>query len=738
MTDRVRVEEPTLQFKVHGMDCADEVAILKSAVGPLVGGAERLSFDLLNGRMDVTPSPAGMSPLAIIDAVRRTGMRAEAWRHGSSERPEPSGWERHGRLALTTLSGVLLLTGFGIHAVLAGSVRAAMGSEGLGLRHDMPNVVRVVYFLGIIAGVWFVLPKAWHATRRARPDMNLLMAIAIAGAIVIGEWFEATTVAFLFALSLTLESWSIGRARRAVSALMALAPPVAQVLDPDGQTRETAPETVAVGSRILIRPGEKIPLDGIVRRGASEVNQAPITGESVPVVKDVGSAVFAGTINGDAALEVETTKAAQDTTLAQIVHLVADAQRRRAPVEQWVERFAGIYTPTVFALAFAVAVVAPLALGAEWFPWIYRALVLLVIGCPCALVISTPVTIVAALAAAAKHGVLIKGGEFVEAPARLAALAFDKTGTLTQGVPRVVDVIPLDGHTPTELLQRAAALEAHAEHPIARAIVAHAAERHVTPLAATDFRIFQGKGASGTVGGKVYWLGSHRYLEERAQDTPALHERLDQLTKAGRTVVVIGNDTHVCGLIAAADTVRSDAARVVGELRTLGVQRVVMLTGDNQGTADGIAAITGVDEARAELLPADKVRAIEELVTQYTHVGMVGDGINDAPAMARATVAIAMGAAGSDAAIETADVALMSDDLSNIPWLVRHSRRALRIIRQNIALSLVVKALFVALTFFGAASLWAAIAADMGVSLLVISNALRLIRRRAGPIGMAA
>ena len=718
----------SVQFKIHGMDCAEEVATLKDAVGPIVGGAGRLSFDLLNARMSVDIFSPEVLPASIVEAVRRTGMRAEAWRDTVDDRTEPGAWERHGRTLLTIVSGVLLVTGFAAHASLAGGIAAAIGSEGLGIAHQVPFAARLIYLVSMLAGVWFVVPKAWHSARRLRPDMNLLMTIAIVGAVALGEWFEAATVAFLFALSLTLESWSIGRARRAVTALMALAPPMARVVGVGGATSDVRPDDVAIGSRLLVKPGEKVPLDGIVRGGASDVNQAPITGESMPVPKTPGSTVFAGTINGDGALEIESTKGAQDTTLARIVRMVADAQSRRAPSEQWVERFARIYTPTVFASALAVMLIPPLTMGALWAPWVYRSLVLLVIGCPCALVISTPVTIVAALAAAARHGVLIKGGVFVEAPGRLLAIAFDKTGTLTKGVPQVVDVVPLDGHSPLDLLQRAAGLEAHADHPIARAILSHAAQEGVTPLTVRDFQILQGKGATGILEDKRYWLGSHRYLEERAQETAEIHESLEQLTTAGRTVVVVGTDAHVCGFIAVADAVRENSAEVIGELRTAGLAHVVMLTGDNQGTADAIAAATGVDEVRAELLPADKVLAIEALVKKYGRVAMVGDGVNDAPAMARATVAIAMGAAGSDAAIETADIALMSDDLAKIPWLVGHSRRALSIVRQNIVLSLTIKGLFVVLTFGGVASLWAAIAADMGVSLVVISNALRLLR----------
>jgi Cd2+/Zn2+-exporting ATPase len=392
-----------------------------------------------------------------------------------------------------------------------------------------------------------------------------------------------------------------------------------------------------------------------------------------------------------------------------------------------VEQFARVYTPLVMLLALLVMVVPPLLTGASWHDWIYRALVLLVIACPCALVISTPVSIVAALATAARHGVLVKGGVYIEAPARLAALAMDKTGTLTEGRPAVVDVVPLSGHNEAELLERAAALEANSNHPLAQAIVAAATQRGVTFEPAEDFEITQGKGAAGRIDGKLFWLGSHRLLEERGQETNEIHDQLAAMSRAGRTVVVVGHDAHVCGFISLADALRPDIATILRQIRQSGIRKVVMLTGDNEGTAQAIAREAGVDEVHAELLPEDKVRAVEDLVEHYTHVAMVGDGVNDAPAMARASLGIAMGAAGSDAAIETADIALMSDDLAKIPWLVHHSRRTLTIIRQNITFALAVKALFVILTFAGCASLWAAIAADMGASLLVIFNGLRLL-----------
>jgi Cd2+/Zn2+-exporting ATPase len=446
--------------------------------------------------------------------------------------------------------------------------------------------------------------------------------------------------------------------------------------------------------------------------------------------KRPGDTLFAGTINGDGALEVESTKAASDTTLAHIARMIGEAQSRRAPTERWVERFARYYTPAVLLLSLLALVVPPLFLGGDWGTWFYRSLVFLVIGCPCALVISTPVSIVAGLTAAARQGVLIKGGVYLETPVRLRALALDKTGTLTEGRLAVSEIVPLAGHSEMELLERAAALEARSDHPIARAIVAFASGRGVAIVPSENARILQGKGAAGSFAGREYWVGSHRYLEERTQETPDVHAKLEELAGAGRTIVVVGNDTHVCGLIALADRVRPDAPAALDALHRAGVSRIVMLTGDNAGTANAVAREIGIDEVRAELLPADKVAAVQDLVAEHGSVAMVGDGVNDGPALAHATIGIAMGAVGSDTAIETADIALMSDDLSKLPWLIRHSRRTLRVVRQNIVFSLAMKAVFVGLTLSGHASLWAAIAADMGASLLVIFNGLRLLSPR--------
>ena len=712
------------------MDCAEEVQTLRREVGPLVGGESNLTFDILRRKMSVTnPSVATAD---IIHAVGKTGMKAEPWVEESvaESRRVARSWFRYDRTTATIVSGVMVLGGFLVHTALVGGVGQALGSEGLGQVHYVPLAARLVYLASILAGGWYVAPKALFALRRLRPDMNFLMTIAVIGAVIIGEWLEAALVSFLFALSLALEAWSIGRARRAVEALLDLAPPTVRVVV-DGREIEMAAEEVTVGTVFLVKPGDRIALDGEVLQGNSEVNQAPITGESLPVLKELGTRVFAGTINGNGALEVRSTKAASDTTLAHIIQMVGAAQAKKAPSEQWVERFARYYTPVVFATAILVFLGPPLMFGGRWQEWTYRALVLLVIGCPCALVISTPVSIVAALTAAARNGVLIKGGVYVEAPARLNAIAMDKTGTLTEGRPKVTQVLPEDGVSDRELLEVAATMESQSNHPFGRAIMEFCGQKQIAAGQIANFTAILGKGSTGTIEGRTFWLGSHRYLEERGEETPEVHNRLEQLAGSGQSVVVIGDERRVIGMIALADAVRAESSKAVADLRCSGIAHVVMLTGDNKQTAEAIAKTTGVDEFYAELLPEDKVNLVDKLVAKYQRVAMVGDGVNDAPAMARATLGIAMGVAGSDAAIEAADVALMSDDLSKLPWLVRHSRRALFIIRQNIALSLAVKALFVVLTFAGFASLWAAIAADMGVSLLVIFNALRLLSARA-------
>lgn len=717
-------------FKIHGMDCGDEVAALKREVGLLVG-EDRLVFDLVNGRMSVSGNPDAAMLASIEKAVARTGMRAEQWIEGpKTEGALAEDRRRRTQSLLTAASGILTALGFAIHASSAGSVLAAL-SETPGVFAPAPIAAILAYALAVVCAIRYVAPKALLSARRLRPDMNLLMVIAVAGAVAIHQWFEAATVSFFFALALALEAWSLGRARRAVAALMELAPAVARVKFASGMEKEVPVAEVSIGAHIVVRPGDKIPLDGIVLTGASEVNQAPITGESVPVSISEGSVVYAGTINGEGALEIETTKGAEDTTLARIIKMVGSAQSRRAPSEQWVERFARIYTPSVMGLAVAVLVIPPLIFGGAWDVWFYRALVLLVIACPCALVISTPVSIVAALAGAAKQGVLVKGGVHLETPSKLKAIAMDKTGTLTQGRPKVVELVTFNNHSEGELLKLAAALEARSEHPLAHAILEKAAEAGIAAVPANGVQAVRGKGVVGRIGRQEAWLGSRRFIEEhdRLSNSAEALQAADALASAGRTVIGVGDDREIWGLIAVADAVRPEAKRIVADLHAAGIERVVMLTGDNKATAEMIARETGVDEVHAELLPEQKVESVERLVARYGHVGMIGDGVNDAPAMARANVGIAMGAIGSDAAIETADIALMQDDLSRLPWLIRHSKATLAIVRQNIGFSLAVKLLFTGLTIVGWASLWGAIAADVGASLLVVLNGLRLLSR---------
>ena len=692
-------------FQVSGLDCAEEVAILNKVVGPKIGGAEHLAFDVINGRMTILDSAKSVSDGEIAELVASTGMTAKPWDAENASVDQAAHLARQ-RL-FTSLSGGFWAAGFLWHIIETGMG----GALGLFAGHGeapMPLVEAGLFAVAILFGVWLVAPKAWSSARRLSPDMNLLMVVAVAGAIGLGEFFEAATVAFFFSLSLFLESWSVGRARNAVSALLDLAPPTARILYDDGSEADVPASAVAINARFVVRGGDRIPLDGEVVDGAGAVDQAPITGESALVPKERGDEVYAGTINGEGTLTVRATKAASDTVLAKIIRMVGDAHARRAPVEQWVAKFARIYTPIVMALAIAIALLPPLIFGGAWDYWFYNALVLLVIACPCALVISTPVSIVAALTASARAGVLIKGGAYIEAP-------------------EVAAVHPLGKASAQDLMTLAAGLEARSSHPLARAILARAEADGIKVFAAEDTRTVPGRGLEGRTDGRSIWLGSDRFAEEKGFGDAIPKDLRDRIEGAGSTLVAVGDDTGVTGILELRDRIRPDAKGIVAQLHAQGVKTIVMLTGDNERTARAVAAEVGIDEVRAELLPEDKVTAIEELVETHDMVAMIGDGVNDAPAMARAHYAIAMGAVGSDAAIETADIALMTDDLGKVPWLIGHSRRTMSIIHQNIGISLATKGVFVVATAFGLASMWGAIAADVGVSLLVVANALRLL-----------
>lgn len=583
------------------------------------------------------------------------------------------------------------------------------------------------------AGGWFLLPKAWRAILRFRPDINLLVVIAAIGACVVGEWVEAATVVFLFGIAEWLEGWADRRARRATEALLEIAPKTATVKR-DGGTKEVPVEEVKVEEIFTVKSGMNIPLDGVVLSGESAVNQAPITGESVPVEKKEGDTVFAGTVNGEGSLEVKVTKAAGDTTLARIIRLVKEAQEQKAPSQRFVDTFARYYTPAVTVAALMIFLVPPLAFHGDWNEWLYRACVLLIIACPCALVISTPVSIVAGLTALAKRGVLVKGGAHLEAIGKLKALAVDKTGTITEGKPRVLSVVRVAQISDEEVVRAAAAIDDHSAHPLAAAVVAFAKEKKIGFQRAENYQAKSGRGAEAVINGHPHFVGNHRFTHELGVCSPEIERMLGEIEARGESVVVVGHRPHdgckgeVLGILAVGDAVRANAKAAISELHAAGVEKIVMLSGDNQRTATFIAKQVGIDEAKGDLLPDDKVAAIKQLREKHQVVGMVGDGVNDAPAMATASIGIAMGAAGTDAAIETADIALMKDDLGKIAETVRLSRRTMGIIRFNIGFALALKAIFLVLTLLGHASLWLAIMADTGATLLVVANALRLLR----------
>jgi Zn2+/Cd2+-exporting ATPase len=696
-------------FKIEGMDCREEVALIERRFRNLPG-LEDFSADLVGQRLHVKYDAAKLSASAIAGAVADAGMRA--WLEHEEPLTVPDAAARR-RLLVVGASGLALLAGLALHAAGAAA-----------------SLERGVLAIAIAAGASLTIRRALAALRVRALDIHVLMLVAAAGAVVLGQWSEAASVVFLFALAQMLEARTLERARHAVRALMDLAPAEALVREPGGD-RRIGIDQITPGMVLVVRPGEKIPLDGQVVAGQSAVNQAPVTGESIPADKAEGDEVFAGTINGRGVLEIRVTRLRRDSTLARIIHLVEQAQAERAPAQAFVERFARVYTPCVLLLAVALAIVPPLVLGAAWDTWIYRALVLLVVSCPCALVISTPVSIVAALAGAARKGVLIKGGARLERAGRVRCVAFDKTGTLTHGTPKVVAVVPLasNGRVSREaIVALAASVEQRSHHPIARAIIDYAASSNIRVQPGDGVESLDGRGARGSVSGAEIVLGNHRLFEERRLCTAEVHHLVDESTAQGRTPVLVARDGVPVGIIEVADRPREAGRDMLQLLKRQGVERIVMLTGDGRAAAARVGEELGVDEVRAELLPEDKVAVVAELRRRFGAVAMVGDGVNDAPALAKADVGIAMGVAGSDAALETVDVALMADELLKIPYALRLSRATMRNIQANLAISMVMKAAFVALAIGGWATLWMAIVADTGASIIVIANALRLLR----------
>jgi Cd2+/Zn2+-exporting ATPase len=683
------------------MDCNEEVLILERRLKPLTG-LEAISADLFGQRLHVKYDAAKLTTAAMVDAVGQTGMRM--WLE--HEEPAVAGAALEWRWRLMIACAL---------AMAAGALLTAAGR---------PQPAAIVFTAAAIAGAVFPARRAAVAIRSFALDINALMVIAVTGALLLGEWFEAASVVLLFAVAQWLEVRTMERARQAIRALIELSPREALVRR-DGLELRIPVDGIRIGDDMLVRPGEKIPLDGVVIAGHSDVNEAPLTGESLPVDKNPESEVFAGTINGRGALDVRVTRLVRDTRLARVIHLVETAQASRAPVQTFVDRFARVYTPAVLVLAVVLALV-PLLAGGDVATWVYRALVLLVISCPCALVISTPVSLVSALSAAARNGVLIKGGVYLERLAAIRVVAFDKTGTLTTGNLSVVDVIPLDGRTRVEILRAAAAIEMRSEHPVARAIVAAAHAEGAAIPAASRFVAVPGMGAEGDVDGTRVAVGNERLFQTGPLATAVAAVKRES---ADASTVYVSMDGSLGGVVLLQDRARDTAREAIGLLRDQGVRHIVMLTGDHRRVAERVAAELQVDEHHGELLPDEKHAVVRALKARGP-VLMVGDGINDAPALAAADVGIAMGAAGSDAALETADVALMSDELLRLPYAMRLARATMRNVRMNVAISLALKAAFLAMAVTGTATLWMAVLADTGASVIVVGNALRLLRAR--------
>ena len=697
------------------MDCASEESEIRRAVEG-IPGLLGLRFQLGERSLRIDGEP--QAALAAVEAIRKTGFEIQAWPEAPAS-PEAGGKPDHAHDTETSS---------GLPRLLA-ALALATAAEGLSfLVPDAPwsKWAGLAIAAAAIALAGFgTFSKGLSALRHGRLNINALMTVAVIGAFVIGQWPEAAMVMALYAIAELIEARAVDQARNAIGGLMALAPDTAELRQPDGRWQSVPAATVVVGATVRVKPGERVALDGVVIEGSTSVDQASVTGESLPVDKGPGDAVFAGTINQTGTVECRVTAAASQSTLARIIHAVEQAQGSRAPTQRFVDRFAAIYTPAVFVLALAVAIAGPWLFSWTALAAVYKALVLLVIACPCALVISTPVTVVSGLAAAAKRGILIKGGVHLEQARLLKAIALDKTGTITEGKPRLVEWEVLTTSLPKLQVEHiAVALAAHSDHPVSRAIAAG-----LTPnsIEARNFAALSGRGIEADIDGQRYVLGNHRLIEERGQCSVAIEAVLHRHQEAGRTVSLLATASGVLALFAVADTIKHSSAAAIGELKAMGITPV-MLTGDNQATAEAIGREAGLTDIRGNLLPEDKLAAIQAMQKQYGSTAMTGDGINDAPALAQADIGVAMGAAGTDIAMEAADVVVMNDDLRRIAETVRLSKRTHAVLWQNIALALGVKAVFLVLALFDNASMWMAVFADMGASLLVVFNGLRLLR----------
>jgi Cd2+/Zn2+-exporting ATPase len=708
----MKTDQCETKFKVQGMDCEDEVKAVKAALSPVSGVAE-IETNLITSQIRVVHDRS-VSTLTLRGKIESTGLKIQDGSLASDEKKRNISQ----RAILVSISGIFLLIGLFFDWFSRGGTFA----------------IRICFGISVIVGASLVLPKAWRAMKTLTLDMNVLMTVAIVGALAIGEYAEAAAVVFLFSLAEWLESFSLERARRSVQALLKLVPETALLRSADGEFVEVPISEVPVGALIRVRSGSRIPLDGLITNGRSSVNQAPITGESLPVEKTVGDKVLAGTINEEGSLEITVTQGYQDTKISQIIRLIEEAQNQKAPTQRFVDTFAKYYTPSVFVIAILVIMIPPLFLSGDWQTWLYRGLVLLVIACPCALVIATPVSVVSGLTAMAKKGVLIKGGAALEMVGKLKALAVDKTGTITEGVPKILQIIVMNGNDENNILSIAASIDVHSTHPLARAIVGEAKKRGIKIEPSVDYRSISGKGAEGNIRDHVFFVGNHRYAHEYAVCSDELEKKLIEIENQAQSAVVVGHRPHagcsgeVMGILGLGDAIRPEAKDAIRKLHQAGIESVIMLSGDNQRTVNVISKQVGIDEAYGDLLPDAKVLKIKEIKNRFSTVAMIGDGVNDAPAMAIANLGIAMGVSGTDTAIETADVTLMRDQLTAVADAILMGKRTLNIIWFNTGFALATKIVFLVLSMTGHASLWLAIAADTGATLLVIANALRLLK----------
>ncbi len=695
-------------FRIPTMDCAAEESDIRHALAD-IAGVRGLGFQL-SARTLRIDAPAEVLPRALA-AIRQAGFD-----------PQPVAPLEQAEQHAPMVEGLWRM---------GASLLLAIAAEVLDFFAPETTLYKGAGMALAAAAIWLAgfstYRKGYAALRQRRLNISALMAVAVTGAFLIGQWPEAAMVMALYAIAELIEARAVDRARNAIKSLLDLTPDTAEVRQPDGAWKALAAADVALEAIVRVKPGARIPLDGVVMAGNSAVNQAPVTGESLPVDKVAGDPVFAGTINGTGALEVRVTAAASNTTLARIIQAVEQAQGSRAPTQQFVDKFAAIYTPAVFALAVAVALLTPWLMGLGWMEALYKALVLLVIACPCALVIATPVTVVSGLASAARRGILIKGGVYLEDAHRIKVIALDKTGTITEGKPRLVatEVLPSPIQE-SQVLRWAGDLAGHSDHPVSKAI-AEGLDRSNGQL--EQFTALPGRGIQARTDGQTLILGNHRLIEERGLCSPAIEARLAEHEAQGRTVTLLAMGSQVLAIFAVADTIKESSREALAELHALGV-RSVMLTGDNPATAQTIARQAGIDDARGNLLPEDKLTAIEDLQSRHGATAMTGDGINDAPALARSDLGIAMGAAGTDTAMEAADVVIMNDDLRRIPELIRLSRRTRAVLWQNIVLALGIKSVFLVLSVLGSATMWMAVFADMGASLIVVFNGLRLLKIR--------